>query len=185
MQDFKNKNPKGKIFFGRIAVGKSAVGKKISELDNVKFIDCDKEIWKHCDMRSNSIERIKKEIRSSILSRDKLKYNKLILNFSKTVNWNKLFEKKANYEVSVLGNYLNINAIPKKIVDQFNVYKVMCFIETRQMNIQDRGLDIDWVQKVDFMFEDPSNLYFKTIFNEDILEKRKIKKQSNIVIKAD
>lgn len=157
---------KRKMFFGRIGVGKTTVAKKISQDEGVDFVDCDKEIWKHY---KGNINKVKSDIKESIESKNKEKYKNILRKFSKDVNWHEMFSKNANYEVSVLGNFYNIDAIPKEIVKQFKIFKIMCYIETRQMNIKYRGLKQDWVNKLDFMYEDPKDLIYGTIFTEDVL----------------
>jgi len=158
-----------KLFYGRIAVGKSSVARIISKEEGVEFIDCDKEIWKHF---SGDEQKIRNSVREAIENGDKEKYKEEIIEFSKQVDWENLFSKDANYEVSVLGNFFNIKAIPEEIVNRFKVYKVMCYIETRTQNIKDRNLNTKWVEKLDYMFEDPSGVEVAIIFNEDILGER-------------
>lgn len=160
-----------KMFFGKLGVGKSTVGRIISANDHVEFIDCDKEVWSHYD---GDAEQARKSIRDAIESENKAKYQAEMAEFSKHVDWYSLFSKPANYEVSVLGNFYNIGAIPKDIVDRFEVYKIMCYLETRKENLKDRAVDLKWVDKVDAMFEDPQGLNFGVIFNEDVLGERVI-----------
>ena len=157
------------MFFGRIAVGKTTVARVLSEVRGVKLIDCDKEIWKYY---SGDEEKVKKEITDALISGNKKKYKKEMIKFAKKVNWHKMFSEDANYEVSVLGNFYNLGVIPKEIIDKFKIFKIMCYVDTRAMNIKDRGLDQDWVNKVDAMFEDPIGIPFDVIFNEDILGER-------------
>jgi len=158
-----------KMFFGRIGVGKSTVGRKISAQERMEFIDCDKEVWNYY---IGDADQARKSIREAIESGDKKRYKEEMSRFAEGVDWQSLFSKYANYEVSVLGNFYNIDGIPKEVVDQFDVYKIMCFVETRDANLKERGLDRNWVQKIDAMFEDPQGLKFGVIFNEDILGPR-------------
>jgi len=160
---------KNNMFFGKIGVGKSTVIRKLSEQDSVDFIDCDKEVWKYFN---GDVEDIKSRIIGSITSGDKKAYRKAMFEFSKDIDWEDMFSRDANYEVSVLGNIFNRCTIPKELIDRFHVFKIVCYDDTREANIKERGLDPEWVKKIDVMFEDPDGIEFDVIFNENILGKR-------------
>lgn len=150
----------GTIYFGRIAVGKSTVVKKIHGND---FIDCDKSIWNHHRLPR---EWVKSRFREAIESGDKDEYRYLLRWFVKSIDMHNVFLEDTNYEVSVFGNYYNQLLIPSCIADRFNLVKVSCSTESRERNIESRGLDCEWVDKCDYMYEDPS-VWFETIYIED------------------
>jgi dephospho-CoA kinase len=160
---------KRKMFFGRIGVGKSTVAKKISKDEGRDFIDCDKEVWSHYN---GDFAQIRKEFREVIETGDKEKYKELMAKFAKDIDFKSLLSKNANYEVSVLGNFYNIGVIPKELLDDFDIFKIMCYVDTRQKNLKDRNVNMEWANKLDVLFEDPKDLKYGTIFNEDILGNR-------------
>jgi len=161
---------KRKIFFGRIAVGKSTVAKKISISNQMSLIDCDKEIWNYFKGDKDETKNI---IRSAIKNKNKQLYKEELIKLSNLVDWKQLLSKYSNYEMSVFGNYYNLNLLPKDIIDSFELFKIMCYVDTRALNIADRGLNLEWVEQLDYIYEDPKDIKYNIIFNEDILGLRK------------
>jgi hypothetical protein len=150
------------LYFGKIAVGKSTV---IGKLHSEDFIDCDESIWEHYYGPNRTW--VKSKFKEAIGSGDKDEYHYIMKLFVKDLDFNSVFSKDTNYEVSVFGNYYNQLLIPQCIVNRFNLIKISCSEEIRKRNIEKRKLEKSWVDQCDYMYEDP-NIEFNTIYIEDL-----------------
>lgn len=155
-----NMKKKNKIYFGRIAVGKSTVVRKIHG-DN--FVDCDRAVW---DYFSDDPIVAGQEFVKAIESGDKTNYERLLKWFAARTNFAGIFSEDTNYEVSVFGNYYNLGVLPSFLIEDFDLVKVTCDVDSRIRNVNERGLDWCWVTKCDYLHEDP-DVNFETIRIED------------------
>lgn len=157
------------LFYGKIAVGKSSVIKNVFNYKNIPFIDFNKDIWNHY---GGNEKQAKSSIKHCIKYKNKELYINEIIRLSKNVNWYGFFNKNANYEVPEFGILINKKCIPFDIINEFKIYKVMCYLDTRELNIKDKKLNPIFVQTMDSFFEEPFGIKPEIIFNEDILGER-------------
>jgi len=153
------KEPKYKIYFGKMAVGKSSL------LSGEKYVDFDKFIYSQFSVEEES--RYRELFSDAIRKRDHTQYNFAIDSMSLNIDKVKLFKdafKISNtFEISAIGSWFD--EIPIGIIRDAEIIKVECSEEERVNRAIKRGISMEDFENFNSFYKDPP-FWDRTIVSE-------------------